>query len=274
MEGRSVLDWAKEYLEEGYSIIPIKEGDKKPLVKWQEYQSRKATLDEITRWFSEKPQCGNNNIGIVTGRISAITVLDVDPRHGGLDSAQRLGLQNPSAHTGGGGHHYYYSYCPALGANSAGNVAGLDIRSEGGYVLGPPSKTVAVYEWASGKLPRHFDLQPVPPEIVKALAKRNYESSGIKQVPRSQNTAGSIGKRGLQFEHVREGSRNNAAASTAGAIISYYQPTYDNGYAVLQLWNDIYVHPSLGLDELKATWDSIWNKHYSIGKYGINSKQA
>lgn len=265
MEGRSILEVAKEYLEKGYSIIPIKEGDKKPLVKWQEYQSRKATLDEVASWY----RSGSGSIGIVTGRISNLTVVDVDPRHGGDSSVEALGITGHTVCTGGGGRHWYYRYCLGLASNSAGSLPGVDVRSEGGYVLAPPSKTVGVYSFRDSVIPRNTDLQPVPETVIKALAKRSYEQSGIKQVPRSQNTAGAIGKRGLHLEHVHEGSRNNAAAATAGAIISYYQPTYNNGFMVLQLWNDVYVHPRLDRHELLATWDSIWKKHY-----GINSIKA
>jgi hypothetical protein len=89
--------------EIGWSVIPVGI-DKKPLIAWKEYQSRKATRDEITKWLQDFP---NANLGVVTGEISGITVVDIDPRHGGREDA--LGESDTvKAITGGGGWHYYF----------------------------------------------------------------------------------------------------------------------------------------------------------------------
>jgi putative DNA primase/helicase len=52
-----------------------------------------ATTDEATsqRWWREYPKA---NIGIATGKVTDLIVLDVDPRHGGLESLQQFEGEN------------------------------------------------------------------------------------------------------------------------------------------------------------------------------------
>lgn len=75
-----MLSKAMEYLSQGYSVIPLK-SDKTPrLVSWKEYQDRLPTEAEVETWWQTWPSAG---IGIVTGKISGISVVDVDTYHGG-----------------------------------------------------------------------------------------------------------------------------------------------------------------------------------------------
>ena len=50
------------------------------------HQQRRADADEISDWFRRWPDA---NIGIVTGAVSGLVVLDIDPRHGGEESLGR-----------------------------------------------------------------------------------------------------------------------------------------------------------------------------------------
>jgi len=129
-------DAALIYLKRGYSVIPCLPNDKKPAVKWQDYQHRHPTTEEIDKWWTDMPDA---NIGIVTGKISGITVLDIDGEVG-QDSISSMAerpqptrvIQTPK------GWHFYYDYRPDL-HTGAGFRPGLDIRSDGGYVVAPPS---------------------------------------------------------------------------------------------------------------------------------------
>lgn len=95
-------------------------------------------------------------MGIVTGRISGLLVLDID----GPVGEESLGnLELPPTvivETGGGGWHHYFKY-PEGG--NVGNKTELfhkvDIRGNGGYVVAPPSKHISgkQYRWAQGATP-------------------------------------------------------------------------------------------------------------------------
>ena len=68
------IDYANEYLDRGFSVIPIKRETKIPVIKWKSYQSRQPSSELIEVWFKEK----DNNIAIVTGTISGIYCIDCD----------------------------------------------------------------------------------------------------------------------------------------------------------------------------------------------------
>src|SRR2546427_470990 len=87
----SVNEAVEDYTRRGWSIIPIGCGDKRPLVRWEEFQYRRPTAEEVQAWLSCWPQAG---IGIVTGSISRIVVLDIDFQHGGDASVERLEQQH------------------------------------------------------------------------------------------------------------------------------------------------------------------------------------
>ena len=83
------------------------------------------------------------NIGIATGKASGVVVIDVDPRAGGYVELSkliaRLGKlpKGPTAFTGGRGLHLYFKY---PGHKLRGKAAeGIDVKSDGGYVVAPPS---------------------------------------------------------------------------------------------------------------------------------------
>ena len=77
---------ALAYLARGWSVIPLRPGEKRPLVRWEQYQKRPPSADELSGWFTAWPKA---NVGIVTGSVSGLVVLDIDPAHGGVEAGQR-----------------------------------------------------------------------------------------------------------------------------------------------------------------------------------------
>ena len=123
-----------------------------------------ATTDghAITAWWRKWKRA---NVGIATGADSGIAVVDIDlPR--ALLSLDRLiepGLPHTLVGlTGGGGIHLVYASLDASLGNSAGRLPGVpeelpgvDLRANGGYVVGPPSVHVSGtrYEWLEEESP-------------------------------------------------------------------------------------------------------------------------
>ncbi|HPC94987.1 MAG TPA: bifunctional DNA primase/polymerase [Sedimentisphaerales bacterium] len=164
-----------------------------------------ASLDgnEICRWF------GNGevlNVGVATGPESGIVVLDVDKRHGGVESLKGLGdLPRTATVKTGGGWHYYFK-CPE-GVdirNSAGKLGpGLDVRGAGGYVVAPPSMHASgvPYKWLVD--PRG-GLADLPRPILDRLTQRPKAATPVGDtIPvGSRDTtltslAGSMRRRGM-----------------------------------------------------------------------------
>jgi hypothetical protein len=132
----SAREAALSYARRGWSVFPLLPLSKKPRFEWKEFQSRIATEAEINKWFDDVP---DSNIAVVTGKISGITVVDVDGPDGlrALDKAGVVLPPTPTVYTPHG-IHFYYSY-QEIPKQSVGILDHVDIRNDGGYVVAPPS---------------------------------------------------------------------------------------------------------------------------------------
>lgn len=256
MEERSILSWAEEYLEKGYSIIPLEEKGKKPAIIWKKYQKERATLDEAKAWFTNS----SRNIGVVTGSITGLYVVDIDVSHSGTLQSAGLSDDAWTVLTGSGGYHVYYNWGYGMvGPNTSSLLAkGVDTRGDGGYVVAPPSYTKDAYKYKASCIPELKSL-PILPESIrcKLLLQRTVSSERINE--KSNNSAGSFVP--VQFVPAREGERNHTAARVAGSIARGCGD-YGRGLSILRYWNYAECVPSLGESEIKTVWDSIWRKHH------------
>lgn len=134
MQNNKLLEIALRALSHGWSVIPLKE-DKRPLISWTPFQFRRADESEIRAWFEQFPDT-LTAIGVVTGKISNLTVVDFE------EGADFSLIQDKTftVKTGGNGMHKYFQYDPDF-RNSARTLPLIDIRSEGGYVVGFGSKS-------------------------------------------------------------------------------------------------------------------------------------
>ena len=157
-------EWALRYAEAGFSVIPVNH-DKKPIIKWEPYQKRKATKEEIEKWWTITPTA---NIGIVTGSISGVAVVDIDTpdlKNEMLDNIETLAAP-PISLTPRGGRHQWYAYPHEEVRNTTGMFPNVDFRGEGGYVLVPPSTNGngKPYSWKNSILDN--DLPILPKDII------------------------------------------------------------------------------------------------------------
>jgi len=129
-----MISAALDYHENGYCVLPVGK-DKKPIIKWKHLQEKMPTRADIQRWWSKTPDA---NIGIVTGSISNICVVDVDSREGAEELKQLIPGVKPNVQTPNGGWHFYFAAHNGLG-NATRFLDGVDFRGEGGYIVAPPS---------------------------------------------------------------------------------------------------------------------------------------
>lgn len=222
-----MLTEALEYKKKGWSVIPVAK-NKKPLIEWSQFQNRLATEKEITQWWKKYP---NANIGIVTGKISNLSVIDIDIQHGGTTPK---GLpQTLTAKTQSGGWHYYFKYCEGL-RNSAGAIAqGVDIRSDGGFVVAPPSVgEKGNYEWVLEE-----DIVPFPEEL----------SNNVKKTKKLKDVI-----------EAEEGHRNEDLASAIGhLLVSTPESKWrSDTWPAVKAINKTYI-PPLSEKDLRTTFNSI-----------------
>lgn len=128
------------------------------------------------------------NTGVVTGQPSGIIVVDIDPRHGGDESLDNLQVKHGKLPdtamviTGSGGSHIYFKHPGQIVKNSAGAIgAGIDIRGDGGFVVGPGSLHASggYYEWEASSEPADVGFAEMP-EWLKTLVYAKPASSPIQ----------------------------------------------------------------------------------------------
>ena len=146
-----MLEYARDYVfNKGYSVIPLIPREKRPIIKWEEFQKRKPTEDELEKWFGKT----KNNIGIVAGQISNLSIIDMDgkPAVDFMTSGHNLPI-TPMVKTGKDyGYHLYCRYNSGLrNFQTRADLPSIDLRSEGGYVVAPPSvhPNGKIYEWVT-----------------------------------------------------------------------------------------------------------------------------
>ena len=200
--------------------------------------------DPIRNWWKKWPHA---NVGIATEKQSGILVLDIDPRHEGGASLHSLLKKHgplpkrPKVKTGGGGRHYYFEHPGILVKSKVGIRPGLDVRSEGGYVVAPPSRHESGhrYRWVKGARPE--DIKP--PVLPKWLLALLTEEEVTK--PRKEND-----------EQIPEGERNASLTSLAGAM-RRHGASEDAILAALQEHNQERCDPPLSEKEVKSIASSV-----------------
>lgn len=131
-----------------------------------------ASLDEqqITKWWHTWP---NANIGVATGSISGIFVIDID----GEDGEETFSLLEEElgdlpetwiSLTGGGGRHIVFKHPGNVQIKNRVNLApAVDIRGDGGYIVVPPSNHSSGKEYA-------WELSSHPKDVSLALCPESW----------------------------------------------------------------------------------------------------
>lgn len=116
------------------------------------------------------------NLGVETGKNSGIWVLDIDVKNGALGMESLLELEREHgqlpetvrAITQSKGYHYYFKYDARIGCRT-GVRDGIDTRSDGGYVIAPPSDG---YCWEAGCGPDDIPIVDAPEWIILLCMKQ------------------------------------------------------------------------------------------------------
>jgi putative DNA primase/helicase len=219
----SLLAAALEYASWGWRILPLHSptndggctcgnphcpcpGKHPHIARWSKVATADPTI--IRQWWERWPDA---NIGVATGKVSGLAVLDVDPRNGGdevLEDLERREGDLPAtveSLTGGGGRHVLFRY-PEGGVRSRNGLAeGLDLKSDGGYFVAPASRHAAgrTYQWELSCYPGEVPLAEVPAWLVTLAGRPSGNGNGTPSA---------------NLLKIPEGKRNDTLARLAGAI--------------------------------------------------------
>ncbi|MDP2849087.1 MAG: bifunctional DNA primase/polymerase [Humidesulfovibrio sp.] len=202
-----------------WRVFPCR--DKKPLTPHglKDASQNKAQVQE---WWTRWPDA---QIGVPVGENTGSFVLDVDLPDGPASLAALEATHGPlpltwTATTPSGGIHMHFTLPAGLVLkNSASRLGpGLDIRTEGGYVIAPPTPG---YAWTSGKTPR----ANAPKWLLELLT---TPKATTHAAPAQSAATTSYGRAALDSECARvalapQGSRNqtlNAAAFAVAQLVA------------------------------------------------------
>jgi len=222
----------KKYISKGLSVFPVMlttNGDKvekKPVVEWTDYQKRFATDEEISIWCS---LLDFNALGMATGKISGITVLDIDdPKITEYDSEIKVA-------TISGGFHLWYKYKPGMRNSVRVGDKLMDVRGDGGFVVVPPSALgKRGYTWLKYDFAKLADFPVV-------IQHQRETTPVFDSLPEAS-----------------DGNRNETAIRVAGHMVAQTNKNAweTTAWTAFRAWNEHYVTPPLEDVELRRTFDS------------------
>lgn len=247
----------------GLRVFPVKPNDKVPAVAWKPFQDQPPTLAELELWDS-----GNYNVGIVCGAASGIVVLDVDSSEA-QDLVDKLDLPTtPTVRTARGRHYYFQR--PLFEVKNGVGIAGvkLDIRGDGGYVVGAGSvhSSGAIYEWIVS--PDDVQFAPFPDQLSRLRATKPDAHNGPsaeRPVMLSTDAEGidrflleELEVARTELEGATSGTRNTTLFKVAARLARHIAAANARWEPFADALAD--VGQSVGLDdeEVSATIESGW----------------
>lgn len=256
---RSPIQIARAYDALGVNVLPVRPGDKSPMVPWKAYQDERTTR-YLESWFAGY---GSDQVGfwVLCGRISGLVVVDCDDVESARWVRDLLGDRVESTWIAktAKGYHLWFAY-PAEGMRSWSihdDRLSLDVRAEGGGVMVPPSlhPKGGRYKWLDGHRPSHGEtLGDLPQALRYPEAARG---SGGQGKPRG----GSL--RDLLANPPQQGDRNVWLTQVAGHLARKYRDDPETYHERLFKINERKLDPPLSRREASKTAESIWEAETS-----------
>lgn len=241
----SFANYALNYHELGLAIIPCV--GKTPKVSWKKYQTKAASFATIYRWMKIFPAA---NIGLITGKISSITVIDCDDPNLSLEELEaEFGESKFVVSTPSGGRHLYYSFNDEN--SKTGYKQKIDVRGEGGLIIAPysfnPDKKTH-YIITKGGFDDLMSLTTLKLNLASKVNNTRAHARGIVSSSLIVNES--------DFK-ITEGQRNNYLFNQlrkAANNHQNYQSFEDFAFEV----NAFSFEQSLDEDEVKRTAKNVW----------------
>ena len=218
------LDRALEFCARNWAVFPLRPGTKAPATSRGLYDASKDP-ETIRQWWNDNPHYG---IGIATGAVSGIVVVDVDVKGGAPGHSSMLDLGLPetlTARTSSGGWHLYFEAPDSLVRNAVGIHPGIDLRGDGGYVV--------AYEFENDASMRPW--AEVADKFTRTSKRLSDPDPGADVI---------------------EGGRNAYLTSLAGSMRARGM-TYDAILAALTAENQSRCRPPLEQDEVEQVAQSV-----------------
>ena len=238
------LDAAIEYASKGMAVFPLKPRAKEPITK-NGVKDATTNFNTIEKWWSKHP---NSNIGIACGQPSSgLLVIDLDVKENGVNGIDTLYNwerdngelpETVRSITGKGGAHILYRIGHKE-KNRVNLLEGVDVRSDGGYIVAPPSihPNGRRYEWEYD--PEEYDIAEADETVLKLLSTGKKAEADTFVMP----------------ETVQSGKRNDTIYKLACSLQGKGLPD-DVVLTTCQLSNKSMCNPPLDADEVDKIVES------------------
>ena len=272
-----MLDNALELAQRGFFVFPVQSGAKEPAVKdWP--NAATTDLVHIRKWFAGT----DRNVGIATGKFGdgqALVVIDIDNKDGksGDESLLMLELEGhdfpptmEQSTPSGGGHLIYVVDRPLKqGVNVLG--PGLDVRSRGGYIVGPGSQIDGV----AYALTRRMLPVPAPAWLVDRLG-AVPERAPAGATPVGDVDPGRAAERAIKYLKTApvatEGEGGDSTTYKVAAKLKDLGLTEEQAFQLmLEHWNDR-CDPPWGVTDIADKIDHAYR--YGREQPGISAPEA
>lgn len=230
---------ALAYAARGWAVFPLAAGGKLPLTP---HGFKDATTNEasIAAWWRRWP---NANIGIATGGLSGIVVVDIDGEKGRASfealAGQHHAIETLVSETGGGGYHLIFDAGDEAIRNSQSTIGpGIDTRGDGGYIVAPPSvhPTGALYQWSDPNTPIAALPDWLRPENHKPAAKPLALAQRTAVIEDDRRTARARAYLAAMPAAYQGAGGHNALFAAATAMVHGFElPAHE---ALSLLWSD------------------------------------
>jgi hypothetical protein len=265
----------------GFAVIPVAYKDKKPLISWEEFQHRKPTEEELASWFMRE----RLNIGVVCGNVSNnLVVLDFDspkaytdffPGHRELEKTTMVVATKK-------GYHVYLRSAEPMKSFRIPELQ-LEVRSDGNYVVAPPSIHPQPDE--EGRELQYRFVNPSVDEVslvgnLQTTIFRRAEQLGVKRCRMRETQPHDALKEFLLtgrpyrgphppclltlLEGVPEGRRNDTCIKIASYLLTFRRMSPRKVLNVLLDWNQRNL-PPMSEREVSAVVDSETKRRYRFG---------
>jgi hypothetical protein len=278
----SLLNTALMLASKGFHLFPLLPGLKIPPkdMKFKELATR--NLLQIEKWWAENPRY---NIGIYCekfGESESLVVIDIDKKNGrdgflDIEKLKSLGHKFPSTYfqtTPSGGMHLIYRVKKAVkGGTSVESLGeGIDIKSRGGYVVGPNS-VLSEYCFKAYVLDTNSPIAEAPLWLVSLLktAKVKKEVDNILKLP-PINIARAV-KRGVAYlatiPTATIGSRDMTCFKVACRLRDF---GVDKDNCLSLMWDKWKCEPMIEFDKFTHQIDSAYK--YAANDYAVDAPEV
>ena len=242
---QNTTDIILDFYEKNYfDLVPVATNQKIPIEKGWPTKNHKNKA-EWKDWLED-----NLNIGIKTGKVSGITVIDIDQFPIPPEIISLLGEEQTLYQRTTNGSHYFFKYEPDLPKTRIIDLK-IDIENDGGQVIAPPSMVDG-----KGRKIELFPVQTMPIALKEFLIEQTKDKSHLRDIPAARPDDKKLDLEAIDFEGMMgEGNRHHNFMKFGG-LLRKKMNLSNVGYT-LQMINKYLTDPPLTYTELKNVVNSI-----------------